>query len=239
MLKNFQIDIKAGSKIGLVGHSGCGKSTLTNLLLRFYDLDQGKIMIDGIPLNDYDIAALRKQIGYVMQEPVLFNESIKENILFGDLGCSDAKVRQVAEMANALQFIESNFEELKEHEQLEVVRREINQQSTKLSIPELTELSKLADLKALMITKFAIENGDVKFFKFLKDNSQFFIDIIKDELCGQSLQGMKWDDLILRTEWKWSIIQGLEQDSELDGIKEDVISLTVSHPQMFDLETIR
>jgi ABC-type multidrug transport system fused ATPase/permease subunit len=75
--------IPAGKKIGLVGHSGCGKSTLTNLLLRFYNLQQGKILIDGIPIEDYDILELRKQIGYVMQEPVLFNMSIKDNILYG------------------------------------------------------------------------------------------------------------------------------------------------------------
>ena len=71
-------------------------------MLRFYDLEMGTITIDDVPLQEYDISALRKQIGYVMQEPVLFNESIKENILFGSLDCSDAKVRQVAEMANAL-----------------------------------------------------------------------------------------------------------------------------------------
>jgi ABC-type multidrug transport system fused ATPase/permease subunit len=100
--------IPAGKKIGLVGHSGCGKSTVTNLLLRFYDLkaekDEGQILIDGIPIKDYDIAEIRRQTGYVMQEPALFNTTIKENILFGLKNCvgTDAQVRQVAELSNSL-----------------------------------------------------------------------------------------------------------------------------------------
>jgi len=85
VLSNFNMVIPAGKKIGLVGHSGCGKSTITNLLLRFYDIKQGDVLIDGKNINEYDIAELRKQIGYVMQEPVLFNATIKENILFGKL----------------------------------------------------------------------------------------------------------------------------------------------------------
>jgi len=116
VLKNFSMTIPAGKKIGLVGHSGCGKSTITNLLLRFYELQQGEIRIDGEKIEDYDVAALRRRIGYVMQEPILFNQTIKENILFGKSNSTDAQVRQYAEMANALQFIESNFEELDEDE---------------------------------------------------------------------------------------------------------------------------
>lgn len=116
VLDNFNLSIPAGKKIGLVGHSGCGKSTITNLLLRFYNLQDGQILIDDKPIQDYDILELRRQIGYVMQEPVLFNMSIKENILYGQPDASDAKVHQIAEMANALTFIESNFEELSPEE---------------------------------------------------------------------------------------------------------------------------
>lgn len=91
-------------------------------------------MIDGKVIEDYDILELRKQIGYVMQEPVLFNMSIKENILYGLPEASDAKVHQVAEMANALTFIESNFEELSPEEQLDVVHKEIRAAADKLKI---------------------------------------------------------------------------------------------------------
>jgi ABC-type multidrug transport system fused ATPase/permease subunit len=112
VLRHMNMKIPATKKIALVGHSGCGKSTITNLLLRFYDINEGQLKIDGHDIKDYDIKELRKQIGYVMQEPVLFNMSIKDNILYGNDKASDIQIRQVCEQANALQFIESNIEDL-------------------------------------------------------------------------------------------------------------------------------
>ena len=94
--------IPATKKIALVGHSGCGKSTIANLLLRMYEQIDGEILIDGKEIREYNVRALRKQIGIVMQEPLLFNMTIKENILYGNEDADDMKVRQVAEMANAL-----------------------------------------------------------------------------------------------------------------------------------------
>ena len=76
-MDNFNIEIPAGAKIALVGHSGCGKSTLTNILLRFYNIVSGQVLIDGQDLDKYDVHELREQCGYVMQEPVLFNTTIK------------------------------------------------------------------------------------------------------------------------------------------------------------------
>ena len=100
--------ISAGSKIALVGHSGCGKSTITNLLLRFYDVKSGSIKIDGNALEDYSALHLRKQIGYVMQEPILFNRTIKENILYGKQDATNEEVYRAALLANATGFIEAN-----------------------------------------------------------------------------------------------------------------------------------
>ena len=91
-MKDFNLKIPAGAKIALVGHSGCGKSTLTNILLGFYNMLEGEVTIDGKPLDNYDVLALREQCGYVMQEPVLFNTTIKENILFGKPDATDEEV---------------------------------------------------------------------------------------------------------------------------------------------------
>jgi ABC-type multidrug transport system fused ATPase/permease subunit len=98
----MNLKIPATKKVAFVGHSGCGKSTSASLLLRLYELTGGKLLIDGIDIKDYNVKELRKQIGIVMQEPILFNTTIKENILYGNDQADDAKVYQVAQMANAL-----------------------------------------------------------------------------------------------------------------------------------------
>lgn len=143
----MNLKIPATKKIALVGHSGCGKSTTANLLLRLYDLTGGKLLIDGIDIRDYNVRELRKQIGIVMQEPLLFNTTIKENILYGNDKADDFKVRQVAQMANALQFIESNIEDLdKEDVQIEIARRFIEKcNSEKDQYTEIGQMKKLYD----------------------------------------------------------------------------------------------
>ena len=89
----MKLRIPATKKIALVGHSGCGKSTMANLLLRLYDLSAGSLLIDGVDIRDYNVRELRRQIGIVMQEPLLFNTTIKENILYGNDQADDPKVR--------------------------------------------------------------------------------------------------------------------------------------------------
>ena len=106
VMDSFNIEIPAGAKIALVGHSGCGKSTLTNILLRFYNIDNGSVLIDGKDIEQYDVLSLREQCGYVMQEPMLFNKDIKTNIRFGKPNATDEEVYIAAQKANAIQFIE-------------------------------------------------------------------------------------------------------------------------------------
>ena len=111
VLDNLNLDIPASAKIALIGHSGCGKSTITNLLLRFYNIQGGNILIDDHDIDEYNVHHLRKQFGYVMQEPILFNRSIKDNIKYGDAEASDEKVYKAALIANAVEFIESSSQE--------------------------------------------------------------------------------------------------------------------------------
>ena len=83
ILDNLNLVFESGKKIALVGESGCGKSTIVNLIERLYEANSGKIFIDKLDIKKYNIEFLRSLIGYVEQEPVLFNRSIKENIIFG------------------------------------------------------------------------------------------------------------------------------------------------------------
>jgi ATP-binding cassette subfamily B (MDR/TAP) protein 1 len=107
VFKNLNLTLYPNQSVAIVGESGSGKSTLVNLLLRFYDPDQGEICIDGIDIKKFNLRQLRQRMGLVMQEPTLFNYTIKENILYGKDTAKDSEVRASAEIANALEFIES------------------------------------------------------------------------------------------------------------------------------------
>ncbi|KAF5960275.1 hypothetical protein HYC85_001484 [Camellia sinensis] len=105
ILNNFSLQIEAGSKIALVGPSGAGKSSVLALLLRFYDPREGRVLIDGKDIRDYNLRNLRKQIGLVQQEPLLFSCSIKDNICYGNDKSSEAEIIEVSREANIHEFI--------------------------------------------------------------------------------------------------------------------------------------
>jgi ATP-binding cassette subfamily B protein len=105
VINGVTFDVKAGEMIGLVGHSGAGKSTTINLVSRFYEPDQGRILIDGIDYRDLDLRHYRNQIGIVLQEPFLFAGTIAENIKYGAPGASLEQVMEAAKAANAHDFI--------------------------------------------------------------------------------------------------------------------------------------
>ena len=105
LFHDFSLDIKPGEKIGLVGASGSGKTTLTKLLLRFADIDSGKITIDGQDISEVTQASLRAKIAYVPQEPLLFHRSVRENIAYGRPGATDAEIEEAAKKAGAYDFI--------------------------------------------------------------------------------------------------------------------------------------
>lgn len=105
VLKNINFTIQEGEMIGLVGHSGAGKSTLINLLCRFYDVDEGEILIDGINVKDLRQRDLRSQIGVVLQDTFLFSGTIWENIAYAKPGATAEEIIRAAKIANAHDFI--------------------------------------------------------------------------------------------------------------------------------------
>lgn len=107
VLKDVSFHLKPGQKVALVGLSGSGKSTIVKLLLRFYNPDSGKILIDGKPIQEFNLINLRRSFATVPQEVVLFGGTIRDNIEYGRPGASEEDIRRAAKQANALDFIES------------------------------------------------------------------------------------------------------------------------------------
>jgi len=105
VIKDVSLDAWPGRTFALVGPTGAGKTTLVNLLTRFYDVDAGKITIDGSDIRDVNKKSLRRQLGIVLQDTFLFSESVMENIRYGRLDATDEEVIAAAKMANAHQFI--------------------------------------------------------------------------------------------------------------------------------------
>ena len=105
VLKNISFKINKGETIAIVGSTGCGKSTLVGLLVRFYDVNCGQILVDGIDVKDYDLNVLRNKIGLVLQKSELFAQTIKENIKWGKNDATDDEVILAAKIAQAHDFI--------------------------------------------------------------------------------------------------------------------------------------
>jgi ABC-type multidrug transport system fused ATPase/permease subunit len=105
VLRDVNFTVKPGQMIGVVGPTGGGKSTIMSLIPRFYDPSAGKVLVDGIDVRDYRLQALRNQIGYVLQETVLFRGSVRDNIAYGRVGATDEEIVEAAKLANADEFI--------------------------------------------------------------------------------------------------------------------------------------
>jgi subfamily B ATP-binding cassette protein MsbA len=113
VIKNLNLTINPGQSVALVGHSGSGKSTIANLIPRFYDIEEGQILLDGKSLNEYTLASLREQISYVSQQVTLFNDTIEKNIAYGSLHNKNREdVLSAAKSAHAMEFIDEQTDGL-------------------------------------------------------------------------------------------------------------------------------
>ncbi len=107
ILKDVSFTIQPGQTVAIVGHTGAGKTTLTSLMMRFYDVTAGRILVDGVDLRTQDLTALRRHFAVVLQDPFLFTGTLAENIRFGNEQITDDDLRQAARNVNVLDFIES------------------------------------------------------------------------------------------------------------------------------------
>lgn len=105
ILRDFTLTIKPGERVGIVGLSGAGKTTLVNLLMRFYDVNKGAVLIDGVDIRDVTQSSLRENISFIPQEAAMFNRTIRENIAYGNMNATDAQIHRAAKRASADGFI--------------------------------------------------------------------------------------------------------------------------------------
>ena len=105
VLKDFSLEVKKGQTVALVGQSGSGKSTIANLLTRFYDVNEGTILIDSVNIKDMNLQSLRGLMGLVTQDSILFNDTIKANISLGKLDATDDEIIEALKIANAYEFV--------------------------------------------------------------------------------------------------------------------------------------
>lgn len=106
VLRDFSLEIPKGKTVALVGQSGSGKSTIANLITRFYDVNEGQVLIDGVDVSEMQTASLRTLIGVVSQDSILFNDTIKNNLLIGKPDATDEELVAAAKIANAYEFIQ-------------------------------------------------------------------------------------------------------------------------------------
>ncbi len=105
VLKNFNLKIKAGQKIALVGETGIGKSTILKLILRFYEIQEGEITIDGKNIKEFNLSSLRSELGYIQQHPTIFEDSIRNNILYGNPKANAKQIKEASKDAQMDDFI--------------------------------------------------------------------------------------------------------------------------------------
>jgi len=107
VFEDFTLKIQPGETVALVGHTGAGKSSIISLLVRFYELNEGRILLDGKDIKDYELGSYRSAIGMVLQDPLLFSGTIRSNIAYGVDTATDEEILRAAESANLLDFIQS------------------------------------------------------------------------------------------------------------------------------------
>jgi ABC-type multidrug transport system fused ATPase/permease subunit len=106
VLESLELALDAGTTLALIGHTGSGKTTLASLVPRFYDVESGRVLVDGADVRDVTLDSLRREIGVIPQDPFLFSTTVRENIAFGRPGMSEEEVERVARLAQAHEFVE-------------------------------------------------------------------------------------------------------------------------------------
>jgi len=191
IIKNFTSKIKPGQKIAIVGPTGAGKTTIVKLLMKFYDINSGKIKIDGIDINDYKRRDLRQMFGMVLQDTWLYNDTVMNNIRYGNLNATDEEVEQAAIAAHVDHFIKTN---------VDGYQMELNEEADNISSgqKQLLTIARalLADPKILILDE-ATSSVDTRTEKLIVKAMDTLIEGRTSFIIAHRLSTIKDADLIL------------------------------------------
>ncbi|MCR8969119.1 ABC transporter ATP-binding protein [Facklamia sp. 7083-14-GEN3] len=165
LMKNISFTVKPGETVAIVGPTGAGKTTLINLLMRFYDVDQGSILIDGVDIQDISRHELRQHFGMVLQDAWLYTDTIMENLRFGDLSATDEAVIQAAKTANVDHFIQSLPHDY---------QMEINEEANNIS---------LGQKQLMTIARAVLSNPDI----LVLDEATSSVDTLLEKLIQEAM----------------------------------------------------
>jgi ATP-binding cassette subfamily B (MDR/TAP) protein 1 len=204
VLKNFNLSIKPGQKIALVGPSGCGKSTIIQLLQRFYDIDEGRILVDGVDIKSYDLHHWRQQLGIVSQEPILFNGTIEYNIKYANEKATEAEMKEAAKLANALTFIEKN--EFQESNEESKGKSALGTGFQRLVGTKGSQLSG-GQKQRIAIARAVLKNPKI----YLFDEATSALDSVSEQVVQEALNGLMTDHTSIAIAHRLSTIRNVDE----------------------------
>ncbi|MEM6592441.1 MAG: ATP-binding cassette domain-containing protein, partial [Cyanobacteria bacterium P01_C01_bin.73] len=195
VLKQIDLILPKGTTLALVGSSGAGKSTLADLLPRFYDVDSGRILIDGQDIRAYDVRSLRRKMGIVSQDTFLFNMSIRDNIAYASPEATEGEIVDAAKRANAYEFIERMPEGLN------------------TLIGDRGVLLSGGQRQRLAIARALLQNPEI----LILDEATSALDTVSERLVQKALDDLSRDRTTLVIAHRLSTIQDADQIAVLDA----------------------
>ncbi|CDW74227.1 abc transporter [Stylonychia lemnae] len=262
ILNNLSFKIPDGMRVAVVGHSGSGKSTIANLILRMYDVGSGKILINDLNINQFNMQNLRKQIGYVMQEPVLFDMSIKENIKYGNSTATDIEVRHAAELANALTFIEDEnlMKSMSESDEVlpievdiqDIISNEIVAQKFPSLFNQIQRMQKEGQLSQsqIQLIKEILTVGDQSIIDIIRTRQDIIVKTIEEYKPEQNQKDLEL--FVRKLAWNVEVAEIMSYLENIKDISEKYSGLMrfqqyisqiknaiINNQNQFDLETVK